>query len=176
MSHNPKTRFKLGVKAKEIKYIAKNTEMTYEQVLGVIQQVLTEVLNSVESDLIEWIRTKVPKRTGQLRDSLIKNLRSSRMRKGLLRIIIGSHLNYINDLNQMSTSQVRHNGEIGYAYYYGHYSRIVLNDPQAVGGFWDKLLSYAKSRVNYHLKRTKQKYIGSGGLSKSSMSEVKIHD
>ena len=58
----------------------------------------------------------------------------------------------------MTTKQVRHSGEIGYAYYYGEYGKIILNDPEAIGGFFDYLIEFAKERVLINLMKVKKKY------------------
>ncbi len=163
---------KIGIKKAAIKYIAgKNVNLSYEDVLKVINDILNEVHVSVLADMEEWINEKVPKRTGQLRDNLLRNIQSSRVRDGVLRIIIATSIDYASKVNEMSTSQVQHrgtwkehSGKWAYAYYYGNYGRIFLDDPSAVGGFFDALVEYAKERALFHLARTVSIYKGQVSL------------
>ena len=163
MSLDPKTHIKMGIPTDQIKYIAGHSKLTYDQVLILIRNVLEDTLSDVIMDLELWIKSKVPKRTGQLRESLIANLHSSRVKNGLLRLILGTHLDYAAKVASYSTSQVRHMREKGYAYYYGHYGRITLDDPRAIGNFFDKMLEFAKERVDVRLIEAKNRYLGSSG-------------
>lgn len=157
---------KIGVQKAQIKYIAgKNKNLSYEQVLNLIINLLEEVLELTLIDLEVWIEKYVPKRTGQLRDNLLRNIRSSRVRNGVLRIIIATSIDYAAQVNEMTTAEVRHDstdrehsGKKAYAYYYGHYGPITLDDPDAIGSFFDKLGEYAKERVLINLAKMKHKY------------------
>ena len=165
MSITPSTKIKVGLPTLQIKYLAKSTEMSFDEILGMINDMLMYVLDELIRELEIWIKSKVPKRTGQLRDSLIANLHSSRVKLGLMRIILGTNLDYAEDVNEMSTRIVRHSGEPAYAYYYGHYGKITLNDPQAIGGFFDALLKFAKERTMFILQRAIDEYFkGTGKL------------
>jgi len=165
MSIAPSTKIKIGLPVIEIKYIAKSTEMTYDKVLSTINDMLLYVLDELLLELERWINKFVPKRTGQLRDSLIANLYSSRVKNGLMRVILGTSLDYAEDVAEMSTRQVRHFGEEGYAYYYSESGPIILDDPQAIGNFWEELLKYAKEKCMNILQRAIDEYFkGTGKL------------
>ena len=159
---------KIGIKKAAIKYIAgRDKNLTYEDVLQLITDILNEIHSSVLVDMEDWINEKVPKRTGQLRDNLIRNIQSSRVRAGVLRIIIATSIDYASKVNEMATGQVRHSGtwkehsgKNAYAYYYGHYGKIFLDDPGALGGFFNKLVEFAKERALFHLARITIKYKG----------------
>ncbi len=159
---------KIGIKKAAIKYIAgKDKDLTYEDVLKLITDILNEIHSSVLAEMEEWIKVKVPKRTGQLRDNLIRNIQSSRVRAGVLRIIIATSIDYASEVNEMTTGQVQHSGtwkehsgKTAYAYYYGNYGKIFLDDPRAIGGFFDKLVEFAKERAMFHLARITMKYKG----------------
>ncbi len=159
---------KIGIKKAAIKYIAgKDKDLTYEDVLKLITDILNEIHSSVLADMEDWINVKVPKRTGQLRDNLIQNIQSSRVRAGVLRIIIATSIDYASEVNEMTTGQVQHggthkehSGKTAYAYYYGHYGKIFLLDPGAIGGFFDSLVKFAKERAMFHLARITMKYKG----------------
>jgi len=156
-------RVTTGLTVVKIKYLAKGSVLTYEEVLALFHNMLLYVLDELMYELRIWINEKVPKRTSQLRDSLIKNLESSRVKKGLMKLVLGTHLSYAEDVAKMSTAQVRHSGEIGYAYYYGAQGKIILDDPQAIGDFWDKLIDYAEERTKSILKRAIAEYFGGTG-------------
>jgi hypothetical protein len=127
--------------------------ITYAAVVGFIDTILRAALSRTIDDLDRWIDTYVPKRTGQLRDSLKANLRSSRVIQGkLLKLYFGTRLDYAEFVNEMTTSQVAHSGETGYAYYYGHYGRITLDDPNAIGNFFDAMINYARMELQSNIQ------------------------
>jgi len=166
-------RTKVGFPVVKIKYIAKGNKLTYIEVLALLHNMLLYVLDELMIELRIWINTKVPKRTGQLRDSLLKNLESSNVKKGLMRIVLGTHLDYAPDVAEMSTAQVRHSGEVGYAYYWGASGRLILDDPEAIGNFWDVLIAYAKERTKTILARAINEYFaGTGTLIKTVRGEI----
>ena len=174
MSLNPKVKAKVGVTKSQIKYIAgRRDDLTYDQVFAIIQKILEEVLEITLRNLEFWIEERVPKRTGQLQKNLLLNLKSSRVRNGILRLIIGTAINYAEEVNQMSSAQVRHHGtwkehsgKWAYAYYGGHYGKIFLDDPKAEGNFFEKLVAFAKRRIIINLATIKKKYLGGQLLSK----------
>jgi len=161
-------RTKIGLPVVKIKFIAKKSELDYEEITILFHNMLLYVLDELLFELRAWINTKVPKRTGQLRDNLLKNLKSSRVKKGLMRLVLGTNIDYAPKVAAMSTSQVRHSGEKGYAYYYGEHGPINLNDPQAIGDFWNELMKYAKERTMIILQRAITEYFkGTGRLIKT---------
>jgi len=170
LSHTP---VKIGLSKDQIEYIARGSNYTYEEVLDIIRAILTDTLNGVTADIEQWIDKAVPKRTGQLRDNLKANLKSSNVQKGLLRIILRTHVDYASDVNQMSTSQVRHHGEVGYAYYYGHYGKIILSDPSAEGNFFDKMITFARERIAVNLVQAKNNNLGTGKGKLGTMGKIK---
>ena len=163
MSVKPGTKSKVTVPKAQITYMAKNSIYTYEQMVTLIHIILADVLKSTIADLIVWIGNKVPKRTGQLRRDLVEWLAGSNIKKGVLRLIMGTYIPYAEDVAQMTQSQVRHHGEVGYVYYpnkMGIRGRVILNDPRAVGFFWDKMIKFAKERIDINLIRAKNTHLG----------------
>lgn len=162
----PATRFKVGIPKTQITYIAKNVHLNYQDVLLRIRTMLNDLLVAILDDLTLWIKTYVPKRTGQLQENLIRHLESSTVitKGNLLRIVLGTNIDYAEAVNEMVTTQVRHMGEVVRVYYYGyHGEKIVLNDPEAVGHFFDELLKYAKERVLLLMTRYVEIYFGLPG-------------
>ena len=163
MAITPKTREKVHVPKAQISYMAKNSKYSYEQLVVMIQQILELVLNTTKAELEIYIDNIVPKRTGQLRAMLKQWLNGSNIYKGVMRLVMGTNLKYAEDVNKMTTSQVRHNKEVGYVYYpniYGIRGRVILDDPRAQGSFWDKMLEFAKERVDINLIKAKNKILG----------------
>ena len=129
-------------------------EITFPAAVIIIDSILQFALMWTKQDLHGWIDEKVPKRTGQLRDSLHRNLETSKVvGQSLLKLYFGTHLNYAEFVNQMTTSQVAHSNDTGYAYYYGHYGKINLNDPSAIGYFFDEMIKEARRILRNNMQR-----------------------
>lgn len=166
LSLSPGTKLTVNLDRSRVSSIARENQMTPDQLIQMIEPVLNETLENTMQDMETWITNKVPKRTGQLRASLLSNMRSSKVARGVLRFIIGTHIGYAARVNRMSTSQVRHSsnrehsGKRAYAYYYGNYGRIYLNDPNAIGNFWERLLTYLKERILYHMNNAVRRQYG----------------
>jgi len=190
MYHKP---FKYGLNSTAIKNIAKQSSIyTEKEVKEIIKDLLNEVLELTLEDLKQWILKFVPKRTGQLRRNMLKNIQSSRVKSNILRIIIRTSIDYAAQVNAYSTAQVRHKnakrehysdytpkkgGEhhpYAYAYYGGHYGRITLNDPLAIGHFFDKMLLYVQKKVLLNLTTIKRKYSLKTHLKYKELKVVKL--
>lgn len=175
---NPKAQLTIKLDKAKISSIASDNDINTTQLIQLLDAVLEQTLSLMMEEVIGWILRFVPKRTGQLRDSLLRNMQSSRVRNGVLRFIIGTHLNYAPRVNAMSGHQVKHHswfehgkmikrkkkkgkgkrftrkrGKRAYAYYYGHYGRIFLDDPEALGNFWAHLLIFIKDRAKVNLAK-----------------------
>lgn len=157
-SYPTKIREKVAIEDTLIKYIIGKEEVTYNEAKAVIRSILQETLDLTLEELQDFIDTKVPKRTGQLRDNLARHILSSRVTDTALKLRYGTGVDYASYVNEMTTEQVRHHGEKGYAYYYGHAGPIILNDPEAIGHFFDKMGEYAHERILTNYEKIKQKY------------------
>jgi len=166
-------RAKKGATVAEIKILVKGSKLTFDEVLALYHSMLLYALDELLYDLRDWIKRKVPKRTGQLRENLLKHLETSGVKKGLMRIVIGTDIGYAPDVAEMSTSQVRHYGEIGYAGYYGITGPIVLDDPEAIGNFWEELIAYSQERTTNILQRAIDEYFaGTGTLMRKVRGKI----
>lgn len=176
MSLEPKPQYKVGIKKDAIKYIVgQNKNLSYNQVIYIIRQILKEVMEAVIMELDLWIDEKVPKRTGQLRDNLKEYLRESHIIGNILTIVLGTTIDYAEQVNAMATSQVRHTGQIGYVYYWNPYNirgRVILDDPRAIGNFWTHLLEFAKERIFINIAKIKAKYAASTNLTTRNLSKL----
>jgi hypothetical protein len=167
-----KDKERIEVPKAQIRYMAKNSSYTYDQILGMIDNILKDVLDTTVKDVEIWIDFRVPKRTGQLRHFLKMWLKGSNFGQGMLTILLSAAgVEYAEDVNKMTTSNVRHNNEWGYVYYdniFGINSKtrprgskkILLNDPRAVGSFFDKMIEFTKHRLDVNLIRAKNKWLG----------------
>lgn len=156
MSITPSTKIKVGLPVIEIKFLAKGNEMTYEEVLNTIHEMLLYVLDELILELELWINKYVPMATGRLRESLISELHTSSVKKGLMRIILGTYISYAEDVAEYSTMQVRHD-----------------IDPQAIGNFFEELIKYAQERCMNILQRAIDEYfVGTGKLMRMVRSRV----
>jgi len=167
---------KISVPKARISYMAKHTKYSYEGVVQLISTILEKTLELTLTELAGWINEFVPKRTGQLRDNLLRNIQSSRVKGGILRIIIATSIDYAQKVDEMTTAQVRHANQVrenyvayttkkgkqyhpyATAYYYGNYGHITLNDPAAIGGFFGALVEYAKERALFNLAKILYEY------------------
>lgn len=152
---------KLKITLKDLQYEVDGKEVADEAELKrILDVILAETYRQTMEDGHAWIDKYVPKRTGQLRDNLHRHLDSSRYfaNKYLIKIRIGTNIDYATYVNDMTTRQVRHHGEIGTAYYYGYYGQIILDDPNAVGHFFDQLVDYLKKRLQLHYNDNLKRY------------------
>ena len=164
MSFATKTHYELSFPKTDIQYIVgKQSKLNYLQVKQLIVNILERTLDDTIMELELWIDSKVAKRTGKLRKDLKLELRSSFVRNTLLKLKIGTHISYAEFVNKMTTSMVRHVNQKDYAYYGGHSGPIILNDPRAIGFFWQKLLEYAKERLEINYAKAKALYLGNVG-------------
>lgn len=191
MYHKP---LKYGIESSDIKKIAKkHEELDEKDVKKILDKILEETLDLVLRDLRKWIKKFVAKRTGQLRKNLLLNLEGSEVKGYLLKIIMRTSIDYAAQVNAYSTAQVRHKNAkrehyvsyttkkgkkhhpYAYAYYGGHKGgRIVLNDPMAIGKFFDKMVIYAIKMILFHLVKVKRKYSARTVIKYREMEIVKL--
>lgn len=132
--------------------VGKIPNLSAAQVKQMVQLIEDTALDKTIKDCENWIKTYVPKATGQLQDNLLQNLKSSN-RHGMKAVLkLGTSIYYAPYVNRFRTSNVRHTGQFRYVYYYGFHGKISLNDPKAVGGYWGLLRQYAKQRFKIHLR------------------------
>lgn len=176
MSLEPKEHYTVGIKKAAIKYIVgQNKNLSYNEVVFIIRNILKELRETLFTELTLWIEEKVPKRTGQLRKDLIDQLKESNILEHTLHIILGTTIDYAEQVNAMNTAQVRHHGEIGYVYYwnpFGIRGRVVLNDPRAIGNFWTHLVEFAKERALVNIAKIKAKYAATTNITLRNLAQI----
>jgi hypothetical protein len=72
------------------------------------------------------------------------------------------------------TSKGRAHHPYAYAYYGGHYGRIVLNDPMAIGEFFDKMIIFTIKTILFHLVKVKKKYSARTKMKYKEMRIIKL--
>lgn len=169
-------KVKIGLTKTQIEYIVRGSNYTYDEILEIIQAILIDTLAGVKADLKQWIDKGVPKRTGQLRHFLKEWVDGSNVTKGIMRIILKTNLPYASYVNDMTQSQVRHHGEVGYVYYdniFGTRGKVILSDVSAEGNFFDKFYAFAKERVAVNLVQAKNSNLGTGKGKLTTTGKVK---
>ena len=177
----PRTYAKVKSTEQLITFVAGRRKLyTPEQVKSYAQELLDEALDITIIETKEWINTFVPKRSADLRVSLIKYLERSlppasaigELRGIRLVLGAGAEINYAKYVDEMTTAQVAHKGtwrehSVDYitkkgiahhprAYSKGH--RAYLYDPQAVGGYHDKMIDYARERLRTNIAKSIYKF------------------
>lgn len=133
--------------------------LTMAGVKQIILDILNLILQYTVSDLKEWVNVKVPKATGALRQTIIASLDKSTVYGGKVILVFGSDLDYADYVNDFSTSQVAHSGEQRYVY--KGLPPITLNDPDAVGNWFDEMKLYAIERLTYNSDTITRYILGS---------------
>jgi len=158
-----------------IDYIAgKNPHLSKQVIEDIIKKIMVKALNDTIMLGKNWVNTYVPKRTGQLRDSLNKSLEASGKYKNALKtkLVAGTHLNYAKYVNKMRTSQVRHFGKkYGYAGYYGAPFKVLLNDPKAIAPFWGQFKMYLRKQLKNKVLEYIRFYTQMVGISRKPFTD-----
>ncbi|KKL99759.1 hypothetical protein LCGC14_1811160 [marine sediment metagenome] len=190
LKHKP---LSYGIKKPEVRKVAQGNPLLSErEVKKIIDNILTDVFKLVVPDVVKWINKFVAKRTGQLRKNLILNFTSSRVKNYSLVFILRTSIDYAEKVSKYKTSQVRHSNAkrehhvdyttkkgkkhrpYAYAYYGGHYGRIRLHDPQAIGNFFKMMVAYTVKSILRHLKTVKRKYAAKTKLKFREMKIIKL--
>jgi hypothetical protein len=168
-SQYPSSRLNIGLEKDELRYLARTTSLNYMQVVSRVNEMLHYILNEVLFILRIWINTYVPKRTGQLRDKLLNSLEQSEVKWGMLKIIVGTRIDYAQKVSDFGTGNVRHvatwyehSGKKAYAYYYGYHGPIFLNDPFAIGNWIEEMENFIKERAQRILCDAQNLFFGAG--------------
>ena len=160
-----------GIRKPKIRWVVNKTDRSYEEVLRIIENILNDTLDHTVDEMESWIKEKVPKATGKLQDNLIQNLYTSQVRQEMVKLVLKTDIDYAKYVNAMSTSEVAHSGEEGYA----DYQKITLNDPNAIGGFWDAYVEESQHRLDLNLTKAKNKWLGQPGEFENLLGEeIKI--
>jgi len=156
----------------EISYKVGSSKLTYEQLMKAFDEVLDKSLQYTKPIITNWIRKYVAKRTGQLQDSLIERLNLSSYLNNVLKLLLGTKVEYASDVNKMSSKKLKHFNEWGYAYYYGYNGLLKLNDPEALDDFFGNLIKESKRVLIENFNKSKLEVFGQIGVSGDITSTI----
>ncbi len=135
-----------------------------EELIQILTNIMLSSLVLSKHDTIKQIKKIVPKRTGQIHDSLIDWINTQwRVRKDNMTISLGTFVPYADritgDVAHRST-WFEHSGKPATASYYGHSGNIFLNDPQAIIDWKIKIGEYIKEVFEKYIEIYKGIYLG----------------
>lgn len=174
----PSVKYKLGITRGNITYIVGKSRYSFAQLKSIFRTEFQKTLKDIIFEIAIWINHKVPKRTGALRQNLLLNLRTSAVVDTQMKLVLGTSIEYADRVNDMPAAWVRHYNttrEHSGAKAYGPSGiPITLDDPEAIGHFWDKLLDYAKERVQINLSKMKYRIENNTGLTSRQLTRLKV--
>ena len=145
-------RAKVTVTRKSQSFIASAGDFelgSREDIRRIVISVLKIALEKTITAGLKWISERVPKRTGWLRETLSDTLEtlSHVFQKGELKLVLGSNVRHAKYADRFDTSNVRHSGEVGYAYYHGHRGKLILDDPKAIGHYNSMMALFIRQQL-----------------------------
>ena len=162
----PRTKARVLISDFEIKLVIGKKTYTVEDVKTFIQKILDETLELTITETEEWIDEFVPKRSGDLRESLKKYLYRSRPPettvgelKGLRLILgVGAEITYAKYVIDMEDYNVQHDAtwyEHSGKRAYSKGSRVFLDDPNALANYHNEMVRFAVERLKINLSKIK---------------------
>ena len=143
----------------------KGKNYTHEELLIIVHEILQNTLISVKIETIDWIHTYVPKRTGQLRNSLIDWVNNNWFvdEHGLW-ASMATDVEYATKITGLAAHHgtwYEHSGAPAYAKFGNkYYGRVYLDDPQAIAGWYQIIGSYIYDRFITTLQIYKENLLG----------------
>lgn len=160
----PRTHVKV-----EIPYVVGRKKVDSDELKHHMQELLEEALESTIYETENWIDVNVAKRSGDLRENLKKYLNRSKppptitneLRGIRLVLGVGVEIPYAKFVNQMTMAMVRH-----YNTWFEHsgkraYSKghpVLLDDPRALGFYHNKMIEFAKERLDMNISKARYKF------------------
>jgi len=181
----PRTKARVKVTEDYIKYVIGKKELEFEEVKSLIQGALDEALEETIMESEIWIDNHVAKRSGDLIESLKKFLNRSRpppSTAGELRGIrlilgVGADIDYAKYVNEMTKTKVRHVStwlEHSGKKAYSKGKPVFLDDPRAEGFFFDKMVEFAKERLETNLSKAKYKLQNNTEITSRNLSQLQV--
>ena len=141
----------------------KGKSYSKDELVIIVREILTSTLETVKKEVIVWINIYVPKRTGQLRDSLVDWVNNNwKVTYDGLTASIGTNINYglkTTGIAAHNNTWFEHSGQAATAYYAG-FSKILLNDPQAISSWYQVIGSFLNERFLTTLQSYKESLMG----------------
>jgi hypothetical protein len=149
---DPRPIAEVKVTISRIKAVAKGQDVTRSEAESEIEKILERALMLTLQDGHDFIDTYVPCRTGKLRASLHRQLDNSYVYGTILKLIMGSSINYVPFVDAMSNSHLQHFGNS--VRYNGQ--DIELYDPQAQKHFMGYLIMKLRQKLRQHLQEARK--------------------
>jgi len=170
----------------EVKYLIGNRELlTKEDVKQSIQDALNEALDDTILEETIWIEYHVPKRSGDLQESLLKFLERSVPPPGTagelrgIRLVlgVGADIDYAKYVNQMTIAKVKHINtpfEHSGKKAYSKGVPVILDDPRAIGFYHDEMVRYGKERLVTNLAKAKYKLESTSKITSRDLTKLQV--
>jgi len=162
--YHPKVRSVVDVSTKPQKerlqqnYQWWDKRITYSAIFNAIRDILSQTFRRMVDRGHDWIDLYVPKATGQLRESLKKQLHSPiNLQEGGTKLLlrIGSYVHYLKYVALMSEKNLQHEPpQRRWVNYYGPPRWVVLDDPNAQRFFFMKLIMFMRRVIREELARS----------------------
>lgn len=175
MSHvyRPRTQVELRLTQSKHREISRLTGIPLAQVIkhssGIMARSMFETIKDMQKNIYKY----VPKATGQLRDSLSKQLHNSTISNNWLQMKLGTYVHYMKYVANMKSGKLRHPkhirqkfsiyqrnskhgkkgsakrnpGQWRYVNYYGGKRWVRLDDPKAQTNFYSQLVLYMRTQL-----------------------------
>jgi uncharacterized short protein YbdD (DUF466 family) len=177
LTYKPRTQVEIRLNQQSYRDISTLTGVPLAKVMQYGDQILKQSMFQTIQDMEVNINKYVPKATGQLRDSLTKQLHNSTVENNWLQMKLGTYVRYMKYVANMKEKNLQHpklvklkfpiyqrnskHGKKGqakrnpgiwrYVYYYGAPRWVKLDDPQAQENFYSQLIMYMKKRLEKHI-------------------------
>jgi hypothetical protein len=183
----PRTRGLLRLKEIDIPYIIGDSKLTYAEVIDFIQTTMDQALELTITETTAWIKKYVPKRSGDLQQTLLDFLDKSRpppslfteLRNVRLILGVGAEVKYAKYVIPMTSMQVQHDNtwfEHSGRRAYSKGKPVLLDDPEAKGQFFKFMVAYALERFKINLSKIKwiqmRSYTGSNKDTENNISDI----
>jgi len=146
------------------RYRYKGRDFSKEELLVIFNEILFNTLKATKIAALDWINRYVPKRTGQLRDSLIDWMNTHWIVDDVgLKASLHSDVEYAFDIAgdpAHSGTWYEHSGAPATAYYYHHFGRVFLDDPTAIAMWSGLISSFLNSEFNRNIISYKENLMG----------------
>ena len=162
----PRTRAWVKIADVDISCVIGKKKYTIPEVKAFIQKILDETLELTIAETEAWIDEFVPKRSGDLIESLKKFLAKSRpppsptgeLRGARLILGVGADIIYAKYVIDFRDDQVQHDSttrEHSGRKAYSKGSPVLLDDPNAIANYHDDMVAFAVERLKKNLSKVK---------------------
>ena len=177
-TYRPRTQVEVRLTQAKYREISRLTGLPLSKCQRYGDEILKRSMFETINDMEKNINKYVPKATGQLQDSLVKQLHGSTISNNWLQMKLGTYVRYMQYVANMRSQRLRHpkappigwnpirqrntsRGKKGsrkrnpnqwrWVNYYGGPRWVRLDDPQAQTNFYSQLVLYMKNQLQKHI-------------------------